>query len=57
MLYYHDDADESSAIMHYHADQVERVGKLAERLLFIFAACILVPLVLHMILKHWGVWL
>lgn len=54
MIYRHDDADEASAVMHYHADQVERVGRLAERLFMIFAACILVPLVLHMIAKHWG---
>ena len=54
MIYHHDDADEASAVMHYHADQVKQVGKLAERLLYIFAALILVPLVLHMIAKHWG---
>lgn len=54
MIYHHDDAEQASAVMHYHADQVERVGKLAERLMFVFAALILVPLVLHMIAKHWG---
>ena len=54
MIYRHDDADEASAVMHYHAAKVERVGKLADRVLCILAACILVPLVLHMVLKHWG---
>ena len=54
MIYRHDDADEASAVMHYHAGQVEKVGKLAERLMMIFAACIGLPLLLHLIAKHWG---
>ena len=33
MIYRHDDADEASAVMHYHAAKVERVGKLADRML------------------------
>ena len=55
MIYHHEDADEASAVMHYHADQVERVGRLAERLFMLFAACILVPLALHIVLRFWGV--
>ncbi len=48
MIYHHDDAEQASAVMHYHADQVKQVGKLAERLLYIFAACIGLPLLAHL---------
>lgn len=49
MIYHHDDAEQASAVMHYHADQVKQVGKLAERLLYIFAACIALPLLAHLV--------